>query len=78
MLLFIMVRSFYLFFFNIKYHMVFQYNLIIQLKLWEIYEVDPLVSPKCGFEMKILPVIMDPKKLGDVVDYVNIGILYDT
>jgi hypothetical protein len=36
------------------------------------------VSPKCGFEMKILPVIMDPKKLGDVVDYVNMGILYDT
>lgn len=31
--------------------------------LAKVYEVDPLVCPKCGAEMKVIAIIEDPDKL---------------
>ena len=33
--------------------------------LAKVYEIDPLVCPKCGSEMKIIAVIQDPVEIRD-------------
>ena len=35
--------------------------------LAKVYEVDPLVCPKCGSEMKIIAVIQDPVEIRDIL-----------
>jgi hypothetical protein len=35
----------------------------------KIYEVDPLVCPKCGSEMKILAVIMDSYEINKILQH---------
>ncbi len=42
--------------------------------LAKVYEIDPLVCPKCGGEMKIIAVIQDPIEIRDILAHlVNIG-----
>lgn len=35
--------------------------------LAKVYEVDPLVCPKCGAEMKVIAIIEDPDELGRIL-----------
>jgi hypothetical protein len=32
-----------------------------------VYEIDPLVCPKCGWEMKVVAVIQDPVEIRDIL-----------
>ena len=34
----------------------------------KIYEVDPLIGPKCGHEMKVLAVITDPHEVQKILE----------
>ena len=39
-----------------------------------IYEVDPMVCPKCGVDMKVIAIIEDPDGLGRILRHlVNNG-----
>jgi hypothetical protein len=35
--------------------------------LAKVYEIDPLVCPRCGWEMKIIAVIQDPVDMRDIL-----------
>ena len=35
--------------------------------LAKVYEVDPMVCPKCGAEMKVIAIIEDPDELGRIL-----------
>ena len=35
--------------------------------LAKVYEIDPLVCPKCGWEMKVIAVIQDPVEIRDIL-----------
>jgi hypothetical protein len=35
--------------------------------LAKVYEIDPLVCPKCGWEMRVIAVIQDPVEIGDIL-----------
>jgi hypothetical protein len=35
----------------------------------KIYEVDPLTCPKCGSEMKVLAVILDPYEIKKILKH---------
>ena len=35
--------------------------------LAKVYEIDPLVCPKCAWEMKIVAVIQDPVEIRDIL-----------
>ena len=37
--------------------------------LAKVYEVDPLVCPKCGWEMKVIAVIQDPVEIRDILSH---------
>ena len=42
--------------------------------LAKVYEVDPLVCPKCGAEMKVIAIIEDPDELGRILRHlIKIG-----
>ncbi len=42
--------------------------------LAKVYEIEPLVCPKCGWEMKIIAVIRDPAEIRDILAHlVNTG-----
>ncbi len=42
--------------------------------LAKVYEIDPLVCPKCGWEMKVIAVIQDPVEIRDILAHlVNTG-----
>ncbi len=34
-----------------------------------VYEVDPLVCPKCGAEMRVVAVILDPPVITKILDH---------
>jgi hypothetical protein len=34
-----------------------------------LYEIDPFVCPKCGIEMKILAIIMDPYEINKILKH---------
>ena len=45
-----------------------------QWLLAKVYEIDPLVCPKCGCEMKIIAVIQDSVEIRDILTHlVNVG-----
>jgi hypothetical protein len=35
--------------------------------LAKVYEIDPMVCPKCGGEMKVIAVIQDPMEIRDIL-----------
>ena len=35
--------------------------------LAKVYEIDPLVCPKCGWEMRVIAVIQDPVEIRDIL-----------
>jgi hypothetical protein len=35
--------------------------------LAKVYEIDPLVCPKCGWQMKVIAVIQDPVEIRDIL-----------
>ena len=37
--------------------------------LAKVYEIDPLVCPKCGSEMKVIAVIQDPVEIRDILTH---------
>jgi len=37
--------------------------------LAKVYEIDPLVCPKCGWEMKVIAVIHDPVEVRDILSH---------
>jgi len=37
--------------------------------LSKVYEIDPLVCPKCGCEMKVVAVIQDPAEIRDILNH---------
>lgn len=44
------------------------------LNILQVYEVDPLVSPKCGWDMMIVAVIEDPAEIRRILRHlINIG-----
>ncbi len=42
--------------------------------LAKVYEIDPLVCPKCGCDMKVVAIIQDPAEIRDILSHlVKIG-----
>lgn len=39
--------------------------------LARVYEVDPLVCPRCGDEMKVIAVIQDPEQIRKILAYLK-------
>jgi hypothetical protein len=33
----------------------------------KVFEVDPLICPRCGFEMKLVALISDPAEVGKIL-----------
>ncbi len=36
-----------------------------------VYEVDPLVCTRCGGEMRVISVILDPKVIRKILDHIR-------
>jgi len=38
----------------------------------KVYEIDPLICPKCGEEMKVISFIEDNKVIDKIIDYLKL------